>query len=161
MIICASVFAIFCNKYLQFLSFFWNQFLGLELHAQKVWIIAKWLAYIAFQKGCSNLNSIRRSVHAGHWLCLSHCTPPPPPHLSFKKLPSPICKVSTDCSLRNSFPVSFGQRNRPTGSCSPGLTVDSGLLRRRFKETPFKCEGKIYDSNKSKMDGFSWVNKKF
>lgn len=114
-------------------------FLGLELHAQKVWIIAKWLACIALQKGCFNLNSIRRSVHAGH--CASLRIPPPLPHLSFKKLPSPICKASTDHSLRVSFPVSFGQRNRPMGSCSPGLTVDSGLLRRCYKETPFKCEG--------------------
>lgn len=140
MIICASVFATFCNKYLQFLSCFWNQFFRFGIACPEGMNNCKVTGLYSFAKGLFQFK-FHQKARACRSLCLSRRTPPPLPHLSFKKLPSPICKASTDRSLRVSVPVSFGQRNRPMGSCSPGLTVDSGLLRRCYKETPFKCEG--------------------
>lgn len=125
----SPVFTIFHNKHLKF---FWNQFLGVELHAPKVWIIAKWLARIAFQKGCSKFGSRGGSVQVTVLASL-HLLPT----WVLKQLPSPTRKVGADCSLGVSCPGPCGQGKRPWDSHSPGLTVDSAT------ETSFTCEGKI------------------
>lgn len=112
----SHVFTIFHNKHLKF---FWNRFLDVELHAPQVWIIAKWLARIAFQKGCSKFRSRGGTVQVTVLASLH------PPHLSFKKLPSPTCKVQANCSLRVSCPGSCGQGNRLQGQ--PFTWINCGL----------------------------------